>query len=453
MNRLVRVFLVLLALLSPLAFGGNRPWAVYGMLAAILALAAVVALTAAFGAHAWRMPRALTWVVLLLGGWLVLVSLQIALGVAVGPVVVQLIEAGDPAAALNAVVDAPYPLAIDIQAAIDQLAASMLYALVLILAARATTSLNGARALLAGLFLAALFQAVVGSLEELRRIDYFALDSRFRMVTGTFVNRNHVAGFVATTAAMALGVLARRLSESGFTGMRRSLRIVDLFMGTTVVYLLYLATALAFVAMTGSRGALLAIVAAGLLGVLLMKRREGQGAHSWLFFGVIVSLIAVYALFDSFVLTRAAQVESLLEEGRLREWRLLLDGLPLRPLTGFGLGSYTDIYAILRDGSIGNFTYNHAHNHYLELLLETGLLGLLLLGAVAVVAVRAARRASGSHSEGLSETGAACLFGLLALLAHAMVEFNLKIPAIAIQFHLLAGIALALATFRRHRSR
>jgi O-antigen ligase len=79
-------------------------------------------------------------------------------------------------------------------------------------------------------------------------------------------------------------------------------------------------------------------------------------------------------------------------------------------------------------GTPGSVWYREAHNDYLQLLVETGVPGLLtaLWGATRVL--RAAR------------PDPWLLASLLALLAHESVDFDLQIPAIAVLFASLSGL-------------
>src|SRR5690606_6002719 len=59
-------------------------------------------------------------------------------------------------------------------------------------------------------------------------------------------------------------------------------------------------------------------------------------------------------------------------------WQAIRDFLP----SGSGLGSFAEIYRLYENpGAVGLSYVNHAHNDYLEWLLQTGLPGGLLLTA------------------------------------------------------------------------
>jgi O-antigen ligase len=75
----------------------------------------------------------------------------------------------------------------------------------------------------------------------------------------------------------------------------------------------------------------------------------------------------------------------------------------------------------------GTDWYREAHNDYVQVLVESGLPGL----AIALWAAWSALRRNASHR---------WVFGaLLAMLLHALVEFDFQIPALPALFVVLAG--------------
>jgi O-antigen ligase len=117
------------------------------------------------------------------------------------------------------------------------------------------------------------------------------------------------------------------------------------------------------------------------------------------------------------------------------------------PLFGTGAGSYYGVFPRYRQADVGRSFYNHAHDDYLELLSEYGLLGVAPLGAVVGLALWSAARAQRLRHSGLMRgMGFASLMGIIALCIHASVEFNLQIPAYAAT----AMVTLALAWLARY---
>lgn len=118
-------------------------------------------------------------------------------------------------------------------------------------------------------------------------------------------------------------------------------------------------------------------------------------------------------------------------EETLRErMRPALDALTMireRPWTGFGAGTFYTSFPRYKQESL-ELPYNHAHNDYVEIAVDTGLPGLLLLGIVTLLTlVRVAQLMSDSRSAHVRGVAIGTGMALLCALLHALVDLNLQI--------------------------
>lgn len=101
------------------------------------------------------------------------------------------------------------------------------------------------------------------------------------------------------------------------------------------------------------------------------------------------------------------------------------------PLFGTGGGSFYSSYLRYRTAREGFF--DHAHNDYVEIAADYGLIGLGLLGSfVALTLARGLtilRRRRSSLPRGMAFGG---LMAMVAFLFHSSVDFNLQNPANAL---------------------
>jgi O-antigen ligase len=111
-------------------------------------------------------------------------------------------------------------------------------------------------------------------------------------------------------------------------------------------------------------------------------------------------------------------------------WSATADSIAATFPVGTGLGTFAHVYALQDDPSAVDSSYvNHAHNDYLELILELGLPGLLLIlagliwwGASAIGVWR---------SPSSTTLAKAATIASAALLAHSLVDFPLRTAGLA----------------------
>jgi O-antigen ligase len=278
---------------------------------------------------------------------------------------------------------------------------------------------------------------------------------------GPFVNRNHFAGYMLLVLPIALGLLAdawraygRRVGES--PGARRSLVGLQTHEGTWLVYsalppLLGIGALLA----STSRGGILAFFAALALAAAGVRSRRGTPAWAaaLVFTAVALTWFGLERLEVRFL--RATDDAP----GRTVVWGESVAAMRgWRWVTGYGYDAFAEALsrvpawdlpagatpwpagtetALLTGEAVGYRApgdlpglawYREAHSDYVQLLVETGVPGLLIGLWAALAALAAARRDP-------------WLFAALAgLLMHVFVDFDLQIPAIAALFVVLAAL-------------
>ncbi|MBZ0273379.1 O-antigen ligase family protein, partial [bacterium] len=116
------------------------------------------------------------------------------------------------------------------------------------------------------------------------------------------------------------------------------------------------------------------------------------------------------------------------------------------PVLGVGAGMFGDAFAVVRAPSI-LARYEHAHSDYLEILCETGPLGLAAIAAMILWTVVASLRARARRTSRFARSIAlGALVGVVAVGAHGLVDFNFAIPANLVTFFALLALAYVTAT-------
>ncbi len=260
---------------------------------------------------------------------------------------------------------------------------------------------------------------------------YWFREMRFGGIPfGPYVNRNHFAGFAELVIPTALVPLV-------LGKVRRERRFAVVVFALLPVVALFLAA---------SRGGIVSFAAEiGVLTLLLALRRAG-GRH--VLAGGVVLLLAfmlVSWLGVRQILERFSSMQSLEVTGGKRasmrhdSWRIFRD----HPWTGTGLGTLPIIFPAYESLYDAKFV-NHAHNDYLEMLADTGLVGALccasFLGLLFFSSLRHLLGSDKSFAAALHLSGLVACCGFLV---HSLVDFNLHMPGNALLFFLMAHLATA----------
>ncbi|MCU1298265.1 MAG: O-antigen polymerase [Acidobacteriaceae bacterium] len=124
-----------------------------------------------------------------------------------------------------------------------------------------------------------------------------------------------------------------------------------------------------------------------------------------------------------------------------------------KPMLGFGLGTFSEVYPQFRS-FYTNFVVNAAHNDYLQFLVEMGALGFAtMLWFLIVVYRRAISKLRNWPEDTNGAVSLAALLGITGILVHSFVDFNLHITANAALFFVLCIIAAMEPRFGLSRRR
>ena len=263
---------------------------------------------------------------------------------------------------------------------------------------------------------------------------------------GSFANSNHFSNYIAMTLPLAVFLLWRSISSLRTDQHQRAPVAAVLW---SLVLLVLLAAALASGSRTGAVTALLVT----LLAVLLLLGGMTGSWRRWSALGAGALLLAVLVIVGVNSLMMRFDGGRLADDASFR-WQLLAStwqaALAFWPI-GSGPGSFAGVYPQFQPPGLRAFI-EHAHSDYVQLLMELGVLFVVLAGLAAWLIVRQAmalwRQLGATVGRfSLAQLQLCCGLGLLAVLLHSWVDFNLRIPANAV----LAGCLLG-AFLRPHRS-
>ncbi len=148
-----------------------------------------------------------------------------------------------------------------------------------------------------------------------------------------------------------------------------------------------------------------------------------------------------------------SHLTSLGDPERYGYWRVAAQVTADHPLGGVGAGNYQDEYTIRRNNEKDS---RYAHDIWLEVLSETGIVGFLLLVGGLATGVVAAGRARRTQPPGTQLLVAAAVATTVYVFAHASVDWVDEFPAIlgpALAFLMLAGrLSLSAPSGPPHRA-
>jgi hypothetical protein len=250
-----------------------------------------------------------------------------------------------------------------------------------------------------------------------------------------FVNRNDMAGWMVLALPLAAGYLLARLE------VRREGRLESAFDRTGVwLGVAVLAMAGVLVATLSRSGLTAAAAAAGTLILLSRRRLAGRGRARLLAAIALVALVgAAYANVGA-LMTRVGETLQSGVGGRREIWETTLAMIRDFPLTGVGVGSYQRAMTVYQPVHV--FAFNHAHNEYLQLLAEGGLLFCVPAACAAVAGIWRIARLLGGDRTPMFWIRAGATSALAAMAVQSLWETGLRMPANAVLFALCAAVAL-----------
>lgn len=306
------------------------------------------------------------------------------------------------------------------------------------------------------------FQALYGSFMTLSGIEYgfLAEKTNFRGVaTGTFSARNHLAGYLNMCLAIGIGLLVATLTRQHHRQWRKRARsLLDTLLGPKMRLRVLLALMVVALVLTRSRMGNTAFFSSLLvcgLALMLLQRRLHKGALILFASLMLVDFLIVGQWFGFERLAERIQTTSAETESRDEALRDTLTMIRDYPLTGVGLGAYAASFSRYQQADVADYwNYNHAHNDYLEFQAELGIVGMLPLGALVLLSLAEAARAMYRRHDALAKGLAfAAVMGILALLIHSAVDFNLQTPANAQLFTVILVLAWVAGRLPRSRRR
>lgn len=275
--------------------------------------------------------------------------------------------------------------------------------------------------------------------------------TNFGQAVGLFANRNHQAVMLATLLPLiAAALIHKRSAASGFLASGKA---------SLAAFILAALFLVPLILITGSRAGLLALLLAIFLSAWVVSQngrfafigkrsgKNGQNvslaAMKWISWAMLAGFLGLIAL--TYYADRSIAIERFLERDTADDMRikivpLLIDLARLYSPFGSGIGSFESVFMVHEPDSLLAPQYvNHAHNDFLEIAINAGIPGIVLIVFAGVLVLAGMRRITqsegGQSAAGLSRAGFAVLF--LFAIASA-VDYPVRTPSIQVWVTLAA---------------
>ncbi|GAB4057307.1 O-antigen ligase [Uliginosibacterium sediminicola] len=288
---------------------------------------------------------------------------------------------------------------------------------------------------------------------------FFMQFTQGERVSGTFANWDHLAGYLEMCLSLGIGLMLSH--SSGSAVGRSSLRdrvVAALKFSLSVKMLVRLMLIVMVIALVlthsrmGNAAFFISLLLVGTCGMFANKKIRKSA------FWLVLSLIVVDVLIvgqwigvervvqriqGTALSAENARGEETLEQ-RMLPARQSLPALMERPWLGFGGATFYTVFPRFKQQNLPPY-YDHAHNDYIEIAMDTGFSGLSML-AMLVLLTLWRLRIFWSATQPRLNRGVA--FGvsmaILCELIHSFVDFNFQIPANALTFTVVIALVWVL---------
>jgi O-antigen ligase len=277
---------------------------------------------------------------------------------------------------------------------------------------------------------------------------------------GPFVNPTHFAGLIVVIVPMALALAlsgrrdpARHRHRHDWRAQLRAWNSREAGPASLIPWLIFLMGGAALV--SGSRGGLLALLAALLVMVSLGARgRSGRGRARQV--ALATGLIVLTGIWIGGDILYSTLEELAQEVGqpeaslRLHMWADALDLWRQFPVLGSGLATFGMVFPLVRTLR-APLTFTHAESDWVQLLIDTGVVGFLLtllsVGLTALALLRGHRMADSRWTRAFALAG---LVALVGAMVQGIANFNLAVMANFVYLALAVALSLRACGMAEH---
>ena len=292
------------------------------------------------------------------------------------------------------------------------------------------------------------FQALYGTLEVLSGLETSLIFHKevSDIATGTFVYKNHFANYLVLTLSAAIGYLVASSPTARSSTNRDKLRtLVKFWLSNKLLFRIGVILMVIALVMSRSRmgntAFFISLTVTATLGLLYFKPRR-KSYIAFFMSMLVIDILILSSLFGLEKVQRRIENTSFSQESRDEVVNNTLPLISENALFGAGGGTFYTLFPQNQPESIQHF-YDHAHNEYIQFLLEFGLLGSLAIAIVTFICLSYSISAMKTRWHPTARgTAFAATMSIIGMLIHSTVDFPLQAPANTFIFTIFLAIGI-----------
>jgi len=269
---------------------------------------------------------------------------------------------------------------------------------------------------------------------------------------GPFINENHFAAYISIIALITLGSIFANIigSEKGRADYYHSFKkgvmtTLEKVLNSSAFFSIFaFSIMVTSVFLSGSRGAIVFLTVSVLFFIISFLFRRSSRKAVWISLFIFITILLLLSWVG--MEKTLAELSTVFDSENYRE-RILVYGDAVNvlrdyPVFGVGVGSFSSIFPMYRSG-FGIAFYPHLHNEALQLFVEAGAFGFIIIIVPFVLFLLRLFQSAGKTRSSYKYcilTGIIASFLYLGL--HTMISFSMRLNAISTLFVILLSMAV-----------
>lgn len=251
---------------------------------------------------------------------------------------------------------------------------------------------------------------------------------------GTYQNADHLVFLFAMSLPISIAMLMAEFNHKHYRQADNSKSMLRIIIFSILIILFIIGSLV-----TGSRAGIALTFLAGYLAYLTFSRRSTKKKILFMLPAVVLVLLGISTFLDLTPVLNLFLGRNPLNDGRWlineHTWQGIQAFFPI----GSGPGTYPEIYRIFQPPEQIGFI-NHAHNDYLELVFETGLLGIALIIIGLYLLLSQSKKIPKRRLTDFQYLQKSAGIGILIFLLHSILDFNMHDPLNVLFFASILGV-------------